>query len=59
MQTIKIKYTLDDTDKLLLDRYIKQYNHVYRVAFNNLQSCRKNTLDELNSSKWVQILKEN
>lgn len=36
MQTIKIKYTIDDTDKLLLNDYIKQYNHVYRVAFNNL-----------------------
>ena len=36
MQTIKIKYTIDDTDKLLLNDYIKQYNNVYRVAFNNL-----------------------
>ena len=56
MQTIKIKYTLDDTDKLLLDRYIKQYNHVYRVAFNNLQSCRKNTLDELNKLNNIDLL---
>lgn len=38
MQTIKIKYTINDTDtdKLLLNDYINQYNHVYRVAFNNL-----------------------
>ena len=35
MQTIKIKYIINDNDKLLLNDYIKQYNHVYRVAFNN------------------------
>ena len=29
-------YTINDIDKLLLNDYIKQYNHVYRVAFNNL-----------------------
>ena len=33
MQTIKIKYTIDDTDKLLLNDYIKQYNNVYHLLF--------------------------
>ena len=47
MQTIKIKYTIDDNDKLLLNDYIRQYNHVYRVAFNNLQSHKVNKLSEL------------
>ena len=56
MQTIKIKYTIDDTDKLLLNDYIKQYNHVYRVAFNNLQSHKKNKLSELSNLNNIDLL---
>ena len=56
MQTIKIKYTIDDTDKLLLNDYIKQYNHVYRVAFNNLQSHKKNKLSELTNLNNIDLL---
>ena len=56
MQTIKIKYTIDDTDKLLLNDYIKQYNHVYRVAFNNLQSHKKNKLSELINLNNIDLL---
>ena len=56
MQTIKIKYTIDDTDKLLLNDYIKQYNHVYRVAFNNLQSHKKNKLAELTNLNNIDLL---
>ena len=53
MQTIKIKYTIDDTDKLLLNDYIKQYNH---VAFNNLQSHKKNKLSELTNLNNIDLL---
>ena len=56
MQTIKIKYTIDDNDKLLLNDYIKQYNHVYRVAFNNLQSHKKNKLSELTNLNNINLL---
>ena len=56
MQTIKIKYTIDDNDKLLLNDYIKQYNHVYRVAFNNLQSHKKNKLSELINLNNIDLL---
>ena len=56
MQTIKIKYTIDDNDKLLLNDYIKQYNHVYRVAFNNLQSHKKNKLSELTNLNNIDLL---
>ena len=56
MQTIKIKYTIDDNDKLLLNDYIKQYNHVYRVAFNNLQSHKVNKLSELLNLRNIQLL---
>ena len=56
MQTIKIKYTINDNDKLLLNDYIKQYNHVYRVAFNNLQSHKKNKLSELTNLNNVNLL---
>ena len=56
MQTIKIKYTINDTDKLLLNDYIKQYNHVYRVAFNNLQSHKKNKLSELTNLNNIDLL---
>ena len=56
MQTIKIKYTIDDNDKLLLNDYIKQYNHVYRVAFNNLQSHKKNKLSELSNLNNIDLL---
>ena len=56
MQTIKIKYTIDDNDKLLLNNYIKQYNHVYRVAFNNLQSHKKNKLAELTNLNNIDLL---
>lgn len=56
MQTIKIKYTINDTDKLLLNDYIKQYNHVYRVAFNNLQSHKKNKLSELTNLNNIELL---
>ena len=56
MQTIKIKYTIDDNDKLLLNDYIKQYNHVYRVAFNNLQSHKKNKLAELTNLNNIDLL---
>ena len=56
MQTIKIKYTIDDTDKLLLNDYIKQYNYVYRVAFNNLQSHKKNKLAELTNLNNIDLL---
>ena len=56
MQTIKIKYTIDATDKLLLNDYIKQYNHVYRVAFNNLQSHKKNKLSELTNLNNIDLL---
>ena len=35
MQTIKIKYSISsDEDRILLNNYIRQYNNVYRVAFN-------------------------
>ena len=56
MQTIKIKYTINDNDKLLLNDYIKQYNHVYRVAFNNLQLHKKNKLSELLNLNNIQLL---
>ena len=56
MQTIKIKYTINDNDKLLLNDYIKQYNHVYRVAFNNLQSHKKNKLSELTNLNNIELL---
>ena len=56
MQTIKIKYTINDNDKLLLNDYIKQYNHVYRVAFNNLQSHKKNKLAELTNLNNIDLL---
>ena len=56
MQTIKIKYTINDIDKLLLNDYIKQYNHVYRVAFNNLQSHNKNKLSELTNLNNIDLL---
>ena len=56
MQTIKIKYTIDNTDKLLLNDYIKQYNHVYRVSFNNLQSHKKNKLSELTNLNNIDLL---
>ena len=56
MQTIKIKYTIDDTDKLLLNDYIKQYNNVYRVAFNNLQSHKVNKLSELLNLNNIDLL---
>ena len=56
MQTIKIKYTINDTDKLLLNDYIRQYNHVYRVAFNNLQSHKKNKLAELTNLNNIDLL---
>ena len=37
MITIKIKYNIDNSDnKLLLNDFIRQYNSVYHVAFNNL-----------------------
>ena len=56
MQTIKIKYTINDNDKLLLNDYIKQYNHVYRVAFNSLQSHKKNKLSELTNLNNIDLL---
>ena len=56
MQTIKIKYIINDNDKLLLNDYIKQYNHVYRVAFNNLQSHKKNKLSELTNLNNIDLL---
>ena len=56
MQTIKIKYTINDNDKLLLNDYINQYNHVYRVAFNNLQSHKKNKLAELTNLNNIDLL---
>ena len=56
MQTIKIKYTINDNDKLLLNDYIKQYNHVYRVAFNNLQLHKKNKLSELTNLNNIDLL---
>ena len=56
MQTIKIKYTINDIDKLLLNDYIKQYNNVYRVAFNNLQSHKVNKLSELTNLNNVNLL---
>lgn len=56
MQTIKIKYTINDNDKLLLNDYIRQYNHVYRVAFNNLQSHKKNKLSELTNLNNIDLL---
>ena len=50
MQTIKIKYSISSVeDHQLLNRYIRQYNNVYRVAFNNLQNNKKNKLIELNN----------
>jgi hypothetical protein len=37
MIPIKIKYNIDNQDnKLLLNNFIRQYNSVYHVAFNNL-----------------------
>ena len=56
MQTIKIKYTINDIDKLLLNDYIKQYNYVYRVAFNNLQSHKVNKLSELTNLNNINLL---
>ena len=56
MQTIKIKYTINDNDKLLLNDYIKQYNHVYRVALNNLQSHKVNKLSELLNLNNIDLL---
>ena len=50
MITIKIKYNINNqSDKLLLNDFIRQYNSVYHVAFNNLQLERKNKLSELNN----------
>lgn len=50
MQTIKIKYSIySDEDRQLFNNYIRQYNNVYRVAFNNLQNNKTNKLSELNN----------
>ena len=57
MQTIKLKYKIDNQDdQLLLGSYIKQYNHVYRVAFNKLQSGIKNKLSDLSLLNNIELL---
>ena len=57
MQTIKIKYRIDNqNDQLLLGRYIKQYNHVYRVAFNKLQNGIKNKVTDLCLLNNIELL---
>ena len=57
MITIKIKYNIDNSDdKLLLNHFIRQYNSVYHVAFNNLQLGRKNKLSELNNLNNIDLL---
>ena len=57
MITIKIKYNIDNPDnKLLLNDFIKQYNSVYHVAFNNLQLGRKNKLSELSKLNNIELL---
>ncbi len=57
MITIKIKYNIDNqSDKLLLNNYIKQYNSVYHVAFNNLQKGIKNKLEELSKLNNIYLL---
>lgn len=50
MQTIKLKYNISSIDdQLLLNDYIRQYNSVYRVAFNNYQKDKLQKLESLNN----------
>ena len=57
MITIKIKYNINNqSDKLLLNDFIRQYNSVYHVAFNNLQKGIKNKLDELSKLNNIYLL---
>ena len=50
MQTIKLKYSISSQeDQLLLNEYIRQYNSVYRVAFNCLQNKTKLNIQNLNN----------
>ena len=57
MLTIKIKYNIDNSDnKLLLNDYIRQYNSVYHVAFNNLQLGKKNKLIDLQRLNNIELL---
>ena len=57
MITIKIKYNLDNSDdKLLLNNFIRQYNSVYHVAFNNLQLGKKNNLKDLSNLNNIDLL---
>ena len=46
MQTIRLKYNISSIDdQLLLNEYIRQYNSVYRVAFNNYQKDKLQKLE--------------
>ena len=57
MITIKIKYNIDNPDnKLLLNNFIRQYNSVYHVAFNNLQLGKKNKLVDLQRLNNIELL---
>ena len=45
MQTIKLKYECDCSE--LIQKYINQYNHVYRVAYNRLNNSESVTYSKL------------
>ena len=46
MQTIKLKYSSDNIE--LIQRYINQYNHVYRYAFNKLNNSESVKYSKIN-----------
>ena len=62
MLTLKLKYTCDDScDQDLILEYIKQYTHVFRVAYNKLynqEKVKQTDLHKLNNinlldSQWI------
>ena len=46
MQTIKLKYSSDNIE--LISKYINQYNHVYRYAFNKLNNSESVKYSKIN-----------
>lgn len=57
MQTIKIKYSISSQeDQLLLNNYIRQYNNVYRVAFNRYQNELSNQLTKFPRLNNINLL---
>ena len=57
MQTIKIKYSMSSIeDQQLLNNYIRQYNNVYRVAFNRYQNELSNQLTKFPKLNNINLL---